>query len=116
LIFLEEGLLLGKRMAARGSGEHRVVAAGAREQDGERDRKKHEDDGRVGGQLGEQIGRAAWAEGGLRSLAAEGSGEIGRLALLEQDDADEEERDDNVQDNEKDDHRDSFEPLGTGVF
>ena len=89
----------------RGAGEDGVVGVGAGEQDGEADGGEHEEDGRVGGQLGEEVGCATGSEGGLRSLAAEGSGEVGGLALLEQDDTDEEERDDNVQDNEKDDHR-----------
>ena len=87
-----------------GAGEDRVVAAGAREQDGEADGGEHEADSGVGGEFGEQVRGAARTECCLRSLAAEGTGEIGRLALLEQDDADEEERDDNVQDNEKNDH------------
>src|SRR6266702_3566616 len=89
----------------RGAGEDGVVGVGAGEQDGEADGGEHEEDGRVGGQLDEEVGCATGSEGGLRSLAAEGSGEVGGLALLEQDDTDEEERDDNVQDNEKDDHR-----------
>ncbi len=87
------------------TGEDGVVAAGAGEQDGEADGGEHEDDRGPGGELGEEIGCSARSEGGLRSLAAEGSGEVGGLALLEQDDADEEERDDNVQDYEKDNHR-----------
>src|SRR5260370_169496 len=89
----------------RGAREDGVVGVGAGEQDGEADGGEHEEDGRVGGQLGEEVGCATGSEGGLRSLAAEGSGEVGGLALLEQNDTDEEERDDNVHDNEKDDHR-----------
>jgi hypothetical protein len=89
-----------------------VIGVGAREHDGETDGGEHEYDGRPGGELGEKVGCTAWSEGGLRSLAAEGSGEVGRLTLLKQNDADEEERDDNVQDNEKNDHRELLEPLG----
>ena len=39
------------------------------------------------------------------SWPPKGCGEVGGLALLEQDDADEEERDNDVQDYEKDNHR-----------
>ena len=87
------------------TGENGVVTAGAGKHDGEADGGDHEEDGRPGGELGEEVGRSAGSKGGLRSLAAEGCGEVGGLALLEQDDADEEERNDDVQDNEKDDHR-----------
>ena len=89
-----------------------MVGVGAGEHDGEADGGEHEDDGRPGGELGEEIGGAARSEGGLRSLAAEGSGEVGGLALLKQNDTDEEERDDNVQNNEKNDHRDCLNLLG----
>ena len=82
-----------------------MVAAGAREQDSEADGAEHEDDGGVGGQLGEEVGCAAGAEGGLGALAAEGSGEVGGFALLEENDANDEERNDNVDDDEKNDHR-----------
>ena len=87
------------------TGEDRTVAAGAGEQDGEADRGDHEEDGGPGGELGEEVGCSAGSEGGLRSLPAEGSGEVGGLALLKQNDADEEERDNDVQDYEKDNHR-----------
>ena len=65
-----------------------MIGVGAGEQDGEADGGEHEEDGRPCGELGEEIGRSAGSKGGLRSLAAEGSGEIGGLALLEQNDAD----------------------------
>jgi hypothetical protein len=52
-------------------------SAGAREQDGEADGTAHEDDGGVGGQLGEEVGSAARAEGRLRALTAECTGEVG---------------------------------------
>jgi hypothetical protein len=92
-----------------------VVAARAREQDGEADRGEHEQDGRVGGQLGEEVSRTARTEGSLGALAAECTGEVGGLALLKEDDTDDEERDDNVQDDEKNDHRgtcDLLDPEG----
>jgi len=81
-----------------------VIAAGAGHHDGKRDGREHEDDGRPGGEASEEVGGAARTEGGLRTLAAEGSSEVGGLALLEQDHTDEEEADDNVQDYEKNEH------------
>src|ERR1700722_15713063 len=102
------GLFLCGRRLAGGvlcAGEDGVVAAGAGEQNGEANRGEHEDDGRVGGELGEEVGCAAWAEGCLRTLAAEGSCEVGGLALLEEDDADDEERDNDVEDNDYIEHR-----------
>ena len=78
--------------------------AGARHHDREADRGQHEDDRGVGRELAQEIGSAARTKSGLRTLAAEGTGEIGRLTLLKQDDADEEEANDNVQDYEKNDH------------
>ena len=80
-----------------------MVGAGAREEDGEADGAEHEDDGGVGGQLGEKVGCAARAEGRLGALTAEGSGEVGGFALLKEDDANDEERDDDVKRDEKTD-------------
>jgi hypothetical protein len=88
-----------------------VFAGGPGEHDGEADGGEHEDDGGVGGELGEEVGGAARAEGGLRALAAEGSGEVGGFAGLEQDDSDEEEADDDVEEDEKIDHRECGGPL-----
>ena len=76
-----------------------------RDDDGQGDGKDHEQGSGVAGQLGQQVGGSAGSERGLRSLAAEGSGKIGRLACLEQDDADEEETDDHEQ-RGKDIHQD----------
>jgi len=98
----------------RGAREDRVIAAGAGEQDGEPDGGEHEKDRGVGGQLGEEVGRAAGTEGCLRTLSAKGSGEVGGFALLQKNDADDEERDDNVNDNEKVDHRGCFVTPGSG--
>ena len=94
------------------AGEDGAVGSGAREQDREADGAEHEDDGGVGGQLGEEVGCAARAEGGLRALAAEGSGEVGGLALLEEDDANNEERDDDVKGDEKTDQHSACNLLG----
>ncbi len=71
-----------------GAGEDGVIGARAGEQDGEADGGQHEEDGRPGGELGEEVGGSAWAEGGLRPLPAEGAGKISRAALLQQDDSD----------------------------
>jgi len=60
-------LLLWGRLAGRvrGAGEDGVVAAGAREQDGETDGGQHEDDRGVGGQLGEKVRGTTGTEGCL---------------------------------------------------
>jgi hypothetical protein len=95
----------------RGAREDRTVAASAGEHYGEADRGKHEDDRGVSGELGEQVGCTARAEGCLRTLAAKGSGEVGRFSLLQKHNADDEEGNDNMQDNEKIEHRSSFDLL-----
>src|SRR5882757_3477949 len=107
-------LLRGRCLGGFGTGEDGVVGAGAREEDGEANGAEHEDDGGVGGQLGEKVGCAARAEGRLGALTAEGSGEVGRFALLKEDDADDEERDDDVKSNEKTDQHNTCNPLGSG--
>jgi hypothetical protein len=84
----------------RGAGKDGVIATSAGKQNGEANGSEHEDDGRVGSELGEEVGCAARAERCLRTLSAEGSGEIGGFALLEEDDADDEERDNDVEDND----------------
>ena len=112
----EKLLLRGRRLAGGGgldAGEDGAIGARARECDGEGDGGEHEDDGGPGGQFGEQVGCAAWAERRLGTLTAEGSGEIGGSALLEENDADDEERNDNVDDYEKSDHG-VLIPLGSG--
>jgi hypothetical protein len=94
--------LCGRRLAGGvlGAGKDGAVAARAGEQNGEANGGEHEDDGRVGGEFGEEVRCATRAERCLRTLTAKGSGEIGRLALLEKDDADDEERDSDVEDND----------------
>ena len=57
--------------------------------------------GRPGGEPGEHVGCGAGAEGGLRTLAAEGAGQVGRATLLQEDDSDEEQADDDVQDDDE---------------
>ena len=49
----------------RGAREDRVVAASAGEQNREADGGEHEDNGRVGGELGEEVGCTAGPEGCL---------------------------------------------------
>src|SRR5580704_11663040 len=82
-------LLCGCRLAGgvRGAGEDGMVATSAGQQNCEADGGEHEDDGRIGGELGEEVSCAARAEGCLRTLTAEGSGEVGGFALLKEDDA-----------------------------
>jgi hypothetical protein len=65
--------LCGCRLAggARGAGKDGVVATSAGEQNGEANGGKHEDDGRVGSELGEEVGCAARAECCLRTLSAD---------------------------------------------
>jgi hypothetical protein len=111
----EKLLLRGCRLGGRGSfdtGEDGAVGAGMRECDGESDGGEHEDDGRPGGQFGEQVGCAAGAERCLGTLTAKGSGEVGGFALLEENDADDEERNDDVNDYEKNDHGAACNLLG----
>ena len=96
-----KGLFLGRsRLGGLAPGEDRVVGVGAGQKNGEADGGEHETDRRVGGQFSEEVGCAAGAERGLRALAAERSGEVGGLALLQKDDADEEERDDDMEDDD----------------
>ena len=70
-------------------------------EDGQADGGEHEDDRRPGGEPGEHIGRGAGTEGGLRTLAAEGACQVGRAALLQEDDADEKEAHNDVQDDDE---------------
>ena len=113
---MDSGRLLfyWRALCGFGAGEDRVVAAGAREEDRETYGAEHEDNGGVGGQLCEEVGRTARPEGRLRALTAEGTGEVGGLTLLKQDDSDEKQRDDNVKDDEKNDHRALCNLLGPG--
>jgi len=106
-------LLLGSRLRARGAGEDGVIAAAAREQDGQRDGEQHEEHGSPGGELGEQVGRTAGTEGGLRTLAAKGAGEVGGLALLQKNDSDEEEANYDMDEGEKVNHRELGDLFGT---
>ena len=85
-----------------GSGENRVIGgAGAREHDGEADGSEHKDNRRIAGQLGEQIGGSAGTKGCLGALATKGTGEVSRLARLQEHDANEKEADNDVAYNEE---------------
>lgn len=66
-------------------------AAGADVEDSEADGRDHENDRRPGGEPGEDVSRGTGPKSGLRTLAAKGSGEVSRTALLEQDDSDKKE-------------------------
>ena len=94
--------------SARGAIEHGATAGVFADQDKEGDGGHHKEDGSPGGKAGEHVGGAARTEGGLRSLATEGASEIGALALLQQDNRDEKERDDDVNDGQEDDHATAF--------
>ena len=111
-----DGLFLRGRGLGGGcafdAGENGVVAAGTREQNCEADGGDHEDNGGPGGELGEKVGCTARAEGCLRALTAEGSGEVGGFALLKEDDANVEQRNDNVQGHEKSKHCGAGNLLG----
>jgi len=73
-----------------------VRRAGAVIEDNQAEGRAHEDDGRPCGEAGEHVGGGARPEGGLRTLSAEGAGEICRAALLNEDDTDQEEAHDQV--------------------
>src|SRR5271157_4153607 len=77
-------------------------------QDGEPDGGNHEDDGAPASRAREQVSRGAGSEGCLRALAAEGSGEIGALALLEENDGDQEETNNDVNHDKQVDHAAAF--------
>jgi hypothetical protein len=81
-----------------GAIEHGVRATGALIEDNQAEGSAHEDDGGPGGEPGKDVGRGAGSEGGLRALTAEGACEIGRAALLQQDDADQKEAHNDVED------------------
>ena len=89
------------RSADRGSLsaiQNGVRTRGALKENDKADGRAHEDNGRPCGEPCEHIGRGAGTEGGLRTLAAKCAGKIGRFALLQQDDANQEEAHDHVDD------------------
>ena len=104
-------LLLRRGMLGWGSGEDGAVDVRAAQHHGERDGDHHEEHRAPCGELGEQVGRAARAKGRLRSLAAEGPGEIGGFALLQQHNSDQKQAYDDVNHNQKDEHGEIFESL-----
>ena len=67
----------------------------------ERKRRAHEDDCRPGREPCEHVGGSAGAEGGLRTLTSKGAGEIGRAALLQQNNSDEKQAHDDMKDDNK---------------
>jgi hypothetical protein len=103
--------LLLCRSALRRARQHRMVVRGlALLKDGETDGGDDEDHGQPGGGFGEHVGGGAGTERGLRTLSTEGGGQIGALALLQQDDKDQRQADDDVDAGKKDDHGVSLEP------
>ena len=104
-------LLLWRGLLGGCTGEDGFVCARAGEHDGEGDGDDHEEYRAPSGELGEQVGRAARAKGRLRTLAAEGAGEVGGLALLQQHNSDQKQTDDDVNHYQKDEHGDIFESL-----
>jgi hypothetical protein len=99
-------LLLGwVRLAARNVREDGAIAAGAaRHRYREGNGREHEQDGRPSGEFGKQVSCSAGSESGLRTLAAEGTGEIRRFALLDQNYTDKEQADNNVKNDEQNNH------------
>ena len=104
-------LLLWRGVLGWRPGEDGAADARAAQHHGERDGYHHEEHRAPCGELGEQVGRAARAKGRLRALAAEGPGEIGGFALLQQNNADQKQADDDVNHYQKDEHGDIFESL-----
>jgi hypothetical protein len=99
-------LLLGCGLLRGSCRENRFITAIAGEEDGEGNRNHHKEDRSPRGELGEQVSCSTRAECSLRPLSAEGAGEIGRFSLLQQHYANQEQRDDNVENNQKIDHWD----------
>jgi len=108
LLFVENVrklLLRGSALRSLCSLKHRVLASRTfLHQDGQPDRGDHEDDRAPDGQTGKNSGCRAGAKRSLRTLPAEGSGQISALALLKQNDADEHEAHNDVNDDEEIDH------------
>src|SRR5690242_2912105 len=85
------GLAGGRALQHRG----RTWSPGGEDRQG--NRGQHEQNGGPSGRLAEYGGRATWTEGRLAALTTESSGDIGALAMLQQDHDDEEQANDNVQ-------------------
>ena len=91
-----------------GAGEDGVIAAGTGEHDREADGGDHEEHRRPGSELGEEGGCTARAESCLRALSAEGTCEVCGASLLQENDAHDKERDEDVDDENEIEHRGSF--------
>src|ERR1035438_3438696 len=81
--------------------EYRVAAGGTNVEHGQANRREHKDDRRPSGEPRQYVGRGARTKGGLRTLAAEGACQVGRTALLEENNADQEEAHNHVQDDDE---------------
>lgn len=91
-----------------GTGEDGVIAARAGEHDREADGGDHEEHCRPCREFGEERRCSARTESCLRTLSAEGTGEVCRASLLQKNNADDEERDDDMDDKDEIEHRSSF--------
>ena len=120
LLCLEErvGLLAGLGRCGNrcglGAFKHRVRAARTLIEDNQAEGSAHEDDCRPSGEPSEDVGCGAGSKCGLRALTAESASEICRAALLQQDDADQEQAHNDVEDdneNKKDLHFLSCFPI-----
>jgi hypothetical protein len=78
------------------AGKYRTPSAAPLDQHCESDGGEHEEDGGPGRHSGQKVGCSAGSEGGLRSLAAKGAGEVSTLALLEKNHPDQDDANDNV--------------------
>lgn len=81
-----------------------MIGAGVGEQYSQPDGGKHEDDRGIGSHLGQEAGCATRTKRRLGTLTAKGSGQIGGLALLQEDDTNDEKGDDDVKDCDEIEH------------
>jgi hypothetical protein len=96
------------------AGKHGTGAVSALDEDRQADGCEHENDGRPGCYLGEQVGCTARAERSLGALTAEGSGKVGAFTLLKQDDPNQDDANDNVNSTNQPDHANLNEWCGRG--
>ena len=94
--------LRGRRYRSRlGALENRVGAVAADVEHRQHEGGNHENDCRPSSKAGQHVCCSARPEGCLRALPAEGTGEVGRTALLHQHDSDEKQAHDHVDDDDK---------------
>jgi hypothetical protein len=93
-------------------GKHRTRSAASLNQNRQTNGSKHEEDRRPGCHFGQQVGCSPWTERGLGPLAAKRAGEIGTLALLEQNNTNQDDANNHVNRTDKPDHA---EPQSNGA-